>query len=106
MNQSASIPPDPKVAAVIANIAQLMDEAEQMLRDSTSQHAEAQIALLRPPGDNLPTHLAACCDHAGRALAAGAQRTDRTLRAHPYASLAAVLGAGVLCGLMFARRKA
>jgi len=53
MNQSAETQPDLKAAALIANITQLMDEAEQMLSDSTSQHAEGQIEQLRARGDDL-----------------------------------------------------
>ena len=104
MDQSAEIQPDPKVDAIIANITQLMDEAEQMLRDSTSQHAEQQIELLRTRCDNVQTSLAAFCASAGRAISAGARRTDRTIRAHPYESLAVALGAGVLFGMGLARR--
>jgi len=104
MDPSAELPPEPKVLAAIANIAQLMDEAEQMLRDSTSQHAEAQTELLRPPGANVRTDLAAFCTHAGRTISAGAERTDRTIRAHPYESLAVALGVGLLFGVVLARR--
>lgn len=96
---------DPKLEALIANITQLMNEAEEMLRDSTSHHAEDQIELLRVRYEDLRAHLAEFCASAGRAVAAGAQRADRTIRAHPYEALAIVLGVGILLGAALGRRK-
>lgn len=104
MDPSAEIQPNPKVDAIIANIAQLMDEAEQMLSDSTSHHAEHQVALLRARCDSVQTRLAALYRRTGEALAARARRTDQTIRAHPYESLAVAFGAGVLFGLVITRR--
>lgn len=105
MEPADAIPPDPKVHAVIVNIAQLMDEAEQMLRDSSSQHAEVPLELLRTRCETLQVRLAALCAHTGRAISAGARRADQRIRAHPYEALALALGAGVLCGIGLARRK-
>jgi ElaB/YqjD/DUF883 family membrane-anchored ribosome-binding protein len=104
MDPSAEIQPNPKVESIIANIAQLMNEAERMLCDSTSQHAEEQVELLRARCDDLQTHLAALCTNAGRAVSAGAHQTDRAIRAHPYESLAVALVAGVLLGTLWVRR--
>jgi ElaB/YqjD/DUF883 family membrane-anchored ribosome-binding protein len=106
MDPSAEIQSNPHVEALIANITQLMNEAEQMLCDSTSQHAEEQIEVLRVRYDNLQTHLASFCAFAGRALADRSRRTDRAIRAHPYESLAIALGVGMLVGALFARRNA
>ncbi len=104
MEASDTPAPNPKVEAVIANISQLMAEAELMLNESTSQHAEDQIHLLRDRCENLRTHLAACCTSAGRALAEGAHQTDRVIRAHPYHALGLGLGAGLALGLLLVRR--
>ena len=106
MDQPAELQPNPKVDAIIANIAQLMDEAEQMLHDSTSQHAEEQIALLRARRDSVQVRLAALCTHVGRAVSLGARRTDQIIRAHPYEALALALGAGVCLGVTLSRRPA
>ena len=104
MDNSAATAPNPKVEAVIANISQLMAEAELMLNESTSQHAEDQIYLLRARTDTLRTHLASCCTNAGQALAEGARRTDRAIRTHPYQALAIGLGAGLTLGVLLGRR--
>jgi len=100
MNPSDEIQSDPKANALIANITKLMDEAEQMLRDSTSQHAEGQVELLRAQCDGVQARFA----DAGRRIAAGARRADHAVRAHPYESLAVALGTGVLLGAVLARR--
>ena len=105
MDQSAEIPPNPKVDAIIANITQLMNEAEQMLCDSTSNHAEHQVALLRTQYDDLQAHFAALCESAGRTFTASARQTDRLIRDHPYRSLAVALGAGWLLGVAFTRSR-
>lgn len=104
MDPSAETQPNPKVESIIANIAQLMNEAERMLSDSTSQHAEEQVELLRVRCDDLQTHLSALCRNASRAVSAGAHQTDRAIRTHPYESLVIALGAGVLLGTLWVRR--
>lgn len=104
MENSVATAPNPKVEAVIANISQLMAEAELMLNESTSQHAEEQIYLLQERYGTLRTHLAACCTNAGQAIAEGARRTDRAIRSHPYQALAFGLGAGIALGVLLGRR--
>jgi len=104
MDESTEIESSPKVEALIANITQLMDEAEQMLRDSTSHHAEAQIELLRTRYDDLRTHFTRLCTTAGRVITDGARTTDRAIRAHPYQSAVIALGLGVVLGVMVGRR--
>ncbi len=111
MDDTAETEPNPKVGAMIANIAQLMNEAEEMLRESTSHHAEDQIELLQLRYDglqrhfeSLQRHFADLCSSAGRTFSAGALRVDRTIRAHPYESLALALGTGLVCGVLMARR--
>ncbi len=96
--------PNPKVDAIIANISQLMAEAEEMLNESTSQHAEARIHLLRTRRDTVRTHLAACCASAGRAVADGARQTDRFIRTHPYRALTLGIVAGLALGVLLSRR--
>lgn len=104
MDESAQIETNPQVEAIIANITQLMDEAEQMLRDSTSHHAEAQIELLRTRCEDLRTHFTRFCETAGRVITDGARKTDRAIRTHPYQSAAIALGIGTLLGVMVGRR--
>ena len=106
MDQPADIPLNPKVDAIIADITQLMNEAEQMLSDSTSHHAEPQIALLRShhEREGVGASFATFCASASSAITDGARRTDRRIRTHPYQSLAVALGAGLLLGMALSRR--
>ncbi len=105
MDQPADSSLNPKVEVLISNITQLMDEAEDMLRDSTSQHAEYELQLLRTRCHNLQARLTAFCTTAGRAIADGARRTDQIVREHPYESLAIALGAGLVAGVVIGRRR-
>jgi ElaB/YqjD/DUF883 family membrane-anchored ribosome-binding protein len=108
MDQPADIPLNPKVDAIISDITQLMNEAEQMLSDSTSHHAEPQVELLRAHHgpESVGRCFAAFCHSATRAIADTARRTDRRIRTHPYQSLAIALGAGLLVGLVAGKRNA
>lgn len=105
MNQPEVLPPNPKATALIANITQLMDEAEQMLRESTSQHAEAQVELLSKRCDDLQARVAHFCNETGKEIAVRIHRTDQAIRSHPYRSVAIALGAGVLLGALLVGRQ-
>ena len=90
---------------LIANISQLMAEAEEMLSESTSQHAEEKVELLRPgfydqERRSFPNYAAA----KARVLSA-ARRTDDTIRAYPYEALAVAVGLGMLLGAVCFRRR-
>ena len=104
MNQISNIPLHPKATALIADITQLMDEAEQMLNESTSQHAEGQVQLIREQCGDLRMRIEDFFSGTGKKIAASAHRTDRAIRAHPYKSIAIALGIGALLGAWYARR--
>jgi ElaB/YqjD/DUF883 family membrane-anchored ribosome-binding protein len=75
---------------IAAHISQLMDEAEAMLVGPAATSA----------GES---YQAEFYDNARRKLVDGARRTDATIRAHPYPSLAVALAVGVLLGLYLRR---
>ena len=109
MDHSHALPShNPKVDELISDITQLMDEAEQMLVESTSHHAEPQVELLRsqfpPEKENVGACFAALCSSANHALSDGARRADRAIRQNPYQSLLIALGAGLVWGLLRGRR--
>ncbi len=89
---------------LIANISKLMDEAEEMLSESSSQHAEETITLLRERDYDPDRPLAARYAATKAKLTDAGRRTDRVIRAYPYESLALALGAGLLLGLCLLRR--
>ena len=98
-------PAQPKNAdALIADISRLMAEAEEMLSESTSQHAEEKVALLRERESEAAQRLAERYAATKAKISAAARRTDEVIRANPYESLAIALGVGVLLGACFCRR--
>ncbi len=101
-----SSPAQPKNAdALIADISRLMAEAEEMLSESTSQHAEEKVVLLRAREGEAVKRLAERYAAAKAKVSAAATRTDEIIRANPYESLAIALGVGVLLGACFCRRR-
>jgi ElaB/YqjD/DUF883 family membrane-anchored ribosome-binding protein len=102
-SSSESQPASPNAAhELIADISQLMADAEEMLNESTSHHAEEKVALLNArhgEPDLMEKYISA-----KEKLSAIARRTDETIRACPYESLAVALGVGVLLGALLRRR--
>ncbi|MBC7366906.1 MAG: DUF883 family protein [Undibacterium sp.] len=109
MTSAFETPPyagQPKDAdALIANISKLMVEAEEMLSESTSQHAEEKVELLRTRYEDAENRLAARYAAAKGKVAAVARRTDQTIRAYPYEAATVALGLGVLLGVCFFGRR-
>ena len=96
---SESTSPSPKAAEdLIADISQLMAEAEEMLNESTSHHAEEKVALFATRHDETQARFMEKYLSAKEKVASIARRTDETIRACPYESLAIALGVGVLLG--------
>lgn len=89
---------------LITNISKLMDEAEEMLSESSSQHAEETIELLRERDYDPDRPMAARYAVTKAKLADAGRRTDKVIRAYPYESVAMALGVGVLLGACFFRR--
>jgi ElaB/YqjD/DUF883 family membrane-anchored ribosome-binding protein len=89
---------------LISDISQLMAEAEEMLSESTSHHAEEKVALLTARHDRSPERLMDRYVSTKAKISAIARRTDETIRACPYESLAIALGIGVILGASLRRR--
>ena len=104
-SSSEPTPPNSKDAQeLIADIGQLMAEAEEMLNESTSHHAEETVALLRSPYGTRGERFMEKYISTKEKLSSIARRTDRTIRACPYESLAVALGIGILLGASLRRR--
>jgi ElaB/YqjD/DUF883 family membrane-anchored ribosome-binding protein len=89
---------------LVANITNLMEEAEEMLNESTSHHAEEKIALLRARTRGEKRAIARYIA-AKEKVARLAKQTDATIRACPYESLAIALGIGAVLGGIFSRQR-
>ena len=89
---------------LIANISKLMAEAEEMLGDSTSQHAEETVELINPGFYARGRARSGYAALKARVVDA-AKRTDATIRANPYESVLVALGVGLLAGAICFRRR-
>lgn len=88
---------------VMEDLRALINEAEQVVSNGVSTTSSQVVADLR---ERLQSGLEKLNDYYGSAkerVAAGARRTDETIRAHPYESLAIALGVGVLIGALVRR---
>jgi ElaB/YqjD/DUF883 family membrane-anchored ribosome-binding protein len=83
---------------LIADISRLMAEAEAMLSESTSFHAEEQAEIFRERKQALENRWDTACAAAKARLAAAARCADGFIRTHPYESAALALGLGLLLG--------
>lgn len=90
---------------LIANISALMAEAEEMLSESTSHHAEEKIALLRTHHRDAERRLMDKYLSMKSKVSSVAHQVDKTIRACPYESLAITLALGVLMGAALSRRR-
>lgn len=90
---------------LVADITQLMADAEEMLSESTSHHAEEKVALLRSRLARRENRAIARYLDAKDKIARFSKRTDATIRACPYESLALALGLGIVLGGIFFRRE-
>jgi ElaB/YqjD/DUF883 family membrane-anchored ribosome-binding protein len=83
-----------------------MAEAGQGTREMDQMATEAESLTAR--GREAATRLATALDSARTRVqegtVAGAKATDRAIREHPYQSLGVAFGAGVLIGVLIARR--
>jgi ElaB/YqjD/DUF883 family membrane-anchored ribosome-binding protein len=85
------------------NLRALIAEAEEAVSNGVSTTSSKVISDLR---GRLETGLEKLNDYYGGAkerVAAGARRTDETIRSHPYESLAVALAVGVLIGALIRR---
>jgi ElaB/YqjD/DUF883 family membrane-anchored ribosome-binding protein len=91
-------------AQLLETLRQLVVETEQLL-DNAGEHAGEKITELRARIDRASDSLHEFYGTARRKIIASARRADETIRAHPYESLAATLGVGVLLGLLIRRSR-
>jgi ElaB/YqjD/DUF883 family membrane-anchored ribosome-binding protein len=89
---------------VLENLRSLIVEAEGLIGSGVTNTSSEILEDVR---SRLSDGLDKLNDYYGTAkekVAAGARRTDETIRSHPYESLAVALGVGVLVGALIRRR--
>lgn len=82
----------------------LIAEAEKILGDEGAAPSHNAVAALRDRFEAAQEQLGDLYTEAKEKVVVGAKAADRTIRDHPYQSLAVALGAGVLLGVLIGRR--
>ncbi|MBA4138291.1 MAG: hypothetical protein C0518_13345 [Opitutus sp.] len=88
---------------LVSNLRSLLSEAEKLVGESAGEYASDKMSELYNRLQSAQERVQELYGVAREKVAAGAQTTDRTIRSHPYESLAIALGIGVLLGALLRR---
>ena len=91
-------------AELASELRALVAEAEKILSDEGASPTHPAVAALRERFEAAQEQMGALYTDAKAKVVTGAKAADRTIRDHPYQSLAVALGAGVLLGVLIGRR--
>jgi len=89
---------------LINELRDLVSEANALVTSSVSEYSADALAGLRARINAVEGRLSEYYRDARKQVIAGARATDRTIREHPYPSLAIALGVGVVIGVLLGRR--
>jgi ElaB/YqjD/DUF883 family membrane-anchored ribosome-binding protein len=101
-NNAPTTVPTPK--ELLHEVYALVAEAERMIGNSISEQTSGSITALRERCAAIQQRLRELLEGARKEVVAGVKYTDRSIRGHPYQSLAVAVGAGVVAGLLLRRR--
>jgi ElaB/YqjD/DUF883 family membrane-anchored ribosome-binding protein len=87
---------------LVDNLRDLLSEAEKLVGDA-SEGASAKAEELGSRLESAQERLQEYYDNAREKVVSGAKNADKTIRTHPYESLAIALGVGVLIGALINR---
>lgn len=88
---------------LVANLRALLSEAEKLVGESAGEYASDRLTALQERLQAAQERVQELYGVARDKVAYGARQTDKTIRAHPYESLAIALGIGVLLGALIRR---
>lgn len=88
---------------LVEQISRLMSEAEAMMAGPVTEQASSKLSDIRDRLETVREQMTEMYGRAKDSVVAGAKKTDETIRAHPYESLAIALGIGVLLGALIRR---
>jgi hypothetical protein len=91
-------------AELASELRALVAEAEKILSDEGASPMQSGVGALRERFEAAQEQMGALYTDAKAKVVTGAKAADRTIRDHPYQSLAVALGAGVLLGVLIGRR--
>jgi ElaB/YqjD/DUF883 family membrane-anchored ribosome-binding protein len=88
---------------LVSNLRGLLAEAEKLVGDSASSYASEKLSDLSDRLHNAQERMQELYGVAREKVVAGARETDKTIRSHPYESIALAVGVGVLLGVLLRR---
>lgn len=92
---------------VMADLQALAQDAETLLRttvDDGSEKAKAARARISAALDRAKASFAEFQEQGLESAKAAVQKTDETIRSHPYESIGVAFGVGVLLGVLLGRK--
>lgn len=98
----STIAPTPQ--DLLEELRTLVADAEQMVSRGVTEKYDDTISALRSRFEAAQERFTNLYSSVRRKVVTGAKSTDRVIHAHPYQSLAITLGAGLIAGLLLARR--
>lgn len=88
---------------MVSHLRSLLTEAEGLVGHSASEYVGEKAEALRERFSAAQERLSELYDVTREKVADGAKATDKTIRAHPYETMAIALGVGVLIGALLRR---
>lgn len=105
MKRSATTDTSTSPEELVSNLRSLLAEAEKLVGESAGEYASSRMEELYTRLQAAQERVQELYGVAREKVAAGARQTDRTIRSHPYESLAIALGIGVLLGALIRRNQ-
>lgn len=90
---------------LVANLRGLLTEAEKLVGESAGEYTSSKMEELSDRLRAAQERVQEMYGVARDKVAYGARQADRTIRSHPYESLAIALGIGVLLGAFIRRSR-
>jgi ElaB/YqjD/DUF883 family membrane-anchored ribosome-binding protein len=88
---------------LVSHLRGLLSEAEELVGHSAGEFVGEKAEAMRERLHAAQERLHELYDTAQERVVAGAKTADKTIRAHPYESLAVAIGVGVLLGALLRR---
>jgi len=88
---------------LVTHLRNMLTEAEQLVGNTAGEYVGEKAEALRERFSAAQERLSELYSAAQEKVVDGAKATDRTIRSHPYESLAIALGVGVLVGALLRR---
>lgn len=93
-----------KAEALIDQLEDMVDEASQLIQETTEETIKKQLNAFRDNMQDLSEKLKGYYEDVEEAVVSGAKTTDKAIRSHPYEALAISLAIGVLIGALIRSR--